>query len=175
MCNREMEDMGTHDLDAQVNPETFSISQLKNFDHKADVKMDPAIFREAARRLRFRPTADMFASASHHQLPRYYAVRHDPKAIGINAFQYDWKREWAPYANPPWDLIGAVLTKVAHDKVTVMSVIPEWPQAPWYPQWQRLCVRSVLYTIPVFLDAQGNLPPRPRWNTRIGILDGNRA
>ena len=39
-----------------------------------DVKLDPKIFQRARRELQFKPSADMFASYKHHQLPRYYSA-----------------------------------------------------------------------------------------------------
>ena len=142
---------------------------------REDVQLDPVVFHEAQRQLRFRPTVDLFANAQHHQLPRYFAPREDPNAAHIDAFTADWRAETRPYCNPPWKLIAQALNKIIADEVTVLMVIPDWHLAPWYQLWERLCVRSVVYTVPVFLDAHGNLRPKPRWNTRIGVLDGKRA
>ena len=80
----------------------------------------------------------------------------------------------APLRQPPWPLIAQVLNKVLTERVSIMMVVPDWPKAPWHTLWQQRCVHSVLFTNPVFLDAHGRLFPKPRLNTRIGILDGNR-
>ena len=142
---------------------------------KEDVMLDPVIFREACKRLKFKPSVDLFANAKHHQCARHCGPSLSPNAIASNAFLINWKAEWRPYANPPWSLIGRVLQKVAKDRVTIMSVIPDWPHAPWYAQWKKMCLRDVLFTGPIYLDANAKLRPKPRWHTRIGILDGNLA
>ena len=167
--------MQAHDRDAARNMQISNSMPSPYAQPKEDVMLDPVVFREACKRLKFKPTIDLFANAQHHQCPRYCSAKFDPKALTQNAFTLNWASEWRPYANPPWSVIGRVLAKVVKERVTVMSVIPDWPHAPWYPQWKKLCVRDVLYTVPIFLDAHSRLRPKPRWNTRIGILDGNRA
>jgi hypothetical protein len=37
------------------------------------------------------------------------------------------------YANPPWSLIGQVLSKVQMDKARIALVAPVWKTQPWYP------------------------------------------
>ena len=91
--------------------------------------MDPLVFRQACKRLKFKPSADLFASATHKQLHRYYSRTPDPKALGTNALSFDWQAESAPYANPPWSLIPQVLSKIVADEVRLMLVVPEWPRA----------------------------------------------
>ena len=66
------------------------------------VMLNPAVFRDMRHSLKFKPSSDMFASATHHQLPRYYSKNAaDPASAGVDAFQFDWKCEVAPYFNPP--------------------------------------------------------------------------
>jgi len=96
---------------------------------KNDVMMDPRIFQRARRVLRFKPGADMFASAAHHQLPRYYSAYRDPRSAGKNAFKADWLLEVRPYVNPPWFLIPQCLNKVIKDQAEVMIVVAKWENA----------------------------------------------
>ena len=56
-----------------------------------------------------------------------------------------------------------------------MLVFPEWPNAPWYPIVRELELRSFLVTSPCYLSPRMNLRPKPRWNTRIAIVDGAAA
>ena len=159
------------DADAGFHTDPFPMNAAHDLN---DVMLDPVVFQHAARHLRFKPTVDLFANNIHHQLPRYFSPTADANAAGINAFTQHWSREWRPYANPPWPHIAKVLQQVVRQRVTIMMVVPEWPSAPWYPLWTQLCVRAILFTNAVFLDQRGQLRPKPRWNTRIGILDGNR-
>ena len=137
-----------------------------------DVMLNPLIFHKARKELKFKPSVDLFASAEHHQLPRYYSPVPDPKAAGLDAFKFDWKAEQTPYANPPWPLIPRVLRKIRQDQVRIMVVIPDWPKAPWYPEFESLCEKSILLTDPVFLDSEGKVRPKPWWNTRVAVLNG---
>ena len=127
-----------------------------------DVMLNPLAFHQARKALRFKPSVYLFASAQHHQLPRYFSRAADPKAAGIDAFRADWKAESAPYANPPWPLIAAVLRKIRHDEARVMLVVPDWPNAPWYPELIALTEKSILLTDPVYLAQDASLRPKPR-------------
>ena len=166
--------MEQHDEDSHCSsPQPSQLPLFANDNN--DVLLDPVIFRQAAKHLRFMPTIDLFANHDHHQCRRYFSPIADPKAAGVDAFAHPWTREWRPYANPPWPLIARVLQNVVAERITIMMVIPDWPCAPWYDLWQQLCTRSVLFTDAVFLDDRGRLRSKPRWNTRIGLIDGNRA
>ena len=81
---------------------------LESIDRE-QVLMDPLVFRQACKRLKFKPSADLFASATHKPLHRYYSRNPDPKALGTNALSFDWQAESTPYTNPPWSLIPQVL------------------------------------------------------------------
>ena len=56
-----------------------------------------------------------------------------------------------------------------------MLVFPEWPNAPWYPISMEIELRSFLVTSPCYLSPRMYLRPKPRWNTRIAIVDGAAA
>ena len=56
-----------------------------------------------------------------------------------------------------------------------MLVFPKWPNAPWYPVVRKFKLRSFLVTSPCYLSPRMNLRPKPRWNTRIAIVDGAAA
>jgi len=139
------------------------------------VLLDPRIFRKARKELRFQPSIDIFASRTHHQLPRYFSKSADAQAAGINAMKQNWQAEAAPYINPPWSLIYQVLRKIKREQVRALVVLPEWPNADWYPLMCDMLERSMLIREPLYLDDQGHLRPAPRWNTRIAILNGSSA
>ena len=56
-----------------------------------------------------------------------------------------------------------------------MLSFPEWPNAPWYHVAMELELRSFLVTSPCYLSTRMHLCPKPRWNTRIAIVDGAAA
>ena len=93
--------------------------------------LNPFIFREARKQHGINTSVDLFASADHHQLPRYLGQYDDRMAAGTDAFYIDWNTEEKPYANPPWPLLSIVLEKVAHGKVKILMVAPDWPEAEW--------------------------------------------
>ena len=40
---------------------------------------------------------------------------------------------WKGYANPPWCLIGEVLSQVQTQRVQLVLIVPVWKSQPWYP------------------------------------------
>ena len=66
--------------DQDAGPELAKISKVIPYaESKEDVMLDPVVFREITKRLKFKPTIDLFAIAQHHQVPRYCSARYDPK------------------------------------------------------------------------------------------------
>ena len=75
---------------------------------------------------------DLFASRLTAQCPAFFSWRPDPYAVATDAFLQDWS-QIKGYANPPWSLIGRVLSKVQMDKARIVLVAPVWKTQPWYP------------------------------------------
>ena len=136
------------------------------------VRLEPHIFLCACDALQFSPTIDLFALSINTQLPRFIAPFPDEKAVGVNAFNYCWTFERG-YANPPWTLIPNVLRQAIEDQAQLMIVVPEWPHAPWYKTFQRLMCRSIVLDEPIYLTPDGHLRPKPKWDTRIAVIDGS--
>ena len=135
----------------------------------------PYIFKQACRTLRFKPQLDLFANSYHHQVARYCSPTPDPQAYRINAFSFNWPQEPQLYANPPWPLIGAVLQKAVREKVRMMVVVPSWTGAHWYDLFRKICESDLAVTAPCCLYPQFRMRPKPRWNTRLAIIDGRRG
>ena len=79
---------------------------------------------------------DLFASRLTTQLPNYFSWRPDPWARATDVFLQDWSNmKTYMYANPPWNLIGRVLTNYNYTRTHKCSsvVTPHWPSQPWYP------------------------------------------
>ena len=143
-----------------INPKKrTSWKYLQNHDCE-QVKLDPKIFRLAIKELHFKPSADLFASATHHQLPRYYSKTYNSKAVRTNAFSINWNLEATPYVNPPWSLIPNVLDKISTEQVKVMIVLPFWTQADWFLLFKKLMIKYMIFDEPIYLDDDGNLRPK---------------
>ena len=68
---------------------------------------------------------DLFASRLTNQLPPFFNWRSDPQTEAVDAFQQDWgpPRE---FANPPWCLIGRVLSQARQQQAQLVLVAPVW-------------------------------------------------
>ena len=72
---------------------------------------------------------NLFTMQLTHQLPRFYSWRPDRVAEATDAFLQDWSVVRG-FANPPWNLIGRVLTKVEYQGAELILLAPIWPSQP---------------------------------------------
>ena len=50
-----------------------------------------------------------------------------------------------PYINPPWNLVGRVLSQILNQEVQeLVLVAPVWKAQPWYPLLLQMLVREPL-------------------------------
>lgn len=104
------------------------------------------------RRLGWRVTIDLFASASNARCRRYCSRTHEPDAERTDAFtMLDWSQSKCPacgawheevaYAYPPTVLARKVVNKAMQDGAKMILVVP---LAVTSPHWQKLLRASVL-------------------------------
>ena len=130
----------------------------------SDWMLHPTLFR--ALNTRWGPfTVDLFATRLNKQLPTFFSMKEDPEAAAVDAFLQNW-RVGAPYGNPPFAMIGAVLAKVEHDQATVALVLPEWRSAAWWPVLLRLLI-EVPVRVPTRTDTF--LPGHMGNDTGVGL------
>ena len=135
--------------------------------------LDPSMFREACRRLNFKPDIDLFASQKHHQVSRYCSLYPDSNAFCTHVFTLDWS-QFRSYINPPWPMIPRILRYLVKCQARALVLIPYWTSVSWFTLWTKLLVKTWLVTDPLYLDNQGNLRPKPKWSSCFAILDGSR-
>ena len=87
--------------------------------------------------LNFHPSIDIFASRLNTQLKTFFSFRPDPECSAVDAFSENWGNIKL-YAFPPFSIIGKTLQKIENDKATGIMVVPEWPNQPWYSQFQSI-------------------------------------
>ena len=81
---------------------------------------------------------DLFATRLNKQVTRFYSWKPEPGSLGVDSFKQSWKgiRGWA---NPPFNLIGKVLTKVRQSRAEISLIAPIWVTAPWFPVILVMC------------------------------------
>ena len=98
---------------------------------RTDWMIQPSVFRKIDRRTG--PLeVDLFASRLTHQLPEFFSLKPDPLAMATDAFLQDWG-PLKGYANPPWGLIGRVLSQAQEQLADLVLVAPVWKGQIWYP------------------------------------------
>ena len=109
---------------------------------RSDWMLNPLIFQRILSHFPYLEV-DLFATRLTYQLPRFYSWRPDPLAEATDAFLQDWS-SMRGFANPPWNLIGRVLTKVESQGAELILLAPIWPSQPWYPKLVSLLVSHPL-------------------------------
>jgi len=131
------------------------------------------LYRRACAHFGVRPSVDLFANRFNRQVERFYAMRPDPLAEGVNALAQTWPTTKVLYANPPWSLITQFLNKVSEERATVLTVLPVWQAQAWWTEFRRLWVAPPLYLRgELFHCPQGRPLPPPRWKVAIVLLKG---
>jgi len=112
---------------------------------------------------------DLFASTASARCPRFYARWMCPGALATNALQQDLANENA-WANPPFHLVGAVVSQALRTNATVTMIAPVWRAQQWW-QW-AVDGCTEWYILPaadgVFTHASRSAPAtRPFWRTAV--------
>ena len=145
------------------------------FTLNEEVMLCPTIFLAMCQTFNVKPKIDVFASARHHQLPRYYSVdRNDSRAEGYNAFNFLWSPDTPLYINPPWTLLDEVMDKIIHDSSQCLLVTPRWPEKDWYRKLRKLDCDRRYWRQPLYLGEHGRMQRAPRWDTVFTFIPGRR-
>ncbi len=108
-----------------------------------DWKLHPRFYIEAEQRFgKF--TVDLFAAEHNAQTNKYYTKEQD-------AMAQKWADETNPWANPPWELIPAVLDKVIEEATSITICVPFFPNATWFTTFL-----SLMETDPMLVENTNN-------------------
>lgn len=146
---------------------------------RTDWKLNPVLF-EAIQQLWGPFTVDLFATALNTQLPRFVSWRAQPGAWRTDALSFSWAGLGIAWANPPFILIGRILTKVRREQATLAIVLPFWPTQAWWPLLLPLLAdRPVVLPQRSDLYLPGNLGNEqhrdvPNWNSIVAFISGNK-
>eukprot|EP00873_Tetraselmis_striata_P040516 jgi/Tetstr1/460780/TSEL_005964.t1 len=86
-------------------------------------------------------TIDRFATSENALLPRYNARWCDPRCEAVDALRLSdaaWRceRNWC---NPPWNLIGDLVSKLESSGAPAIVIVPYWPDKAWYQLLSEMC------------------------------------
>ena len=110
------------------NAEADALSKLDDTD---DWQLNPEIFRSLDCKWGGH-TVDRFASDLNALCPRFFSRFYSPGCEGVDAFAYHWGNGENNWINPPFGLIGRVITKLRSDRAVASVVLPLWPSRPWW-------------------------------------------
>eukprot|EP00873_Tetraselmis_striata_P021878 jgi/Tetstr1/442142/TSEL_030295.t1 len=86
-------------------------------------------------------TIDRFATSENALLPRYNARWRAPRCEAVDALRLSdaaWRceRNWC---NPPWNLIGDLVSKLESSGAPAIVIVPYWPDKAWYQLLSEMC------------------------------------
>ena len=131
---------------------TIADEESRVMKDRSDWMLHPQAFLQIQQR--WGPlVVDVFASRLTTQLQRFFSWRPQPEAEALDAFSQDWKQlRGKTYANPPWNLVGRVLSRVCQQQITLVLVAPVWKSQPWYPM-----LLESLVDFPILLPQRADL------------------
>ena len=101
--------------------------KLSNFHDADDWKLNPRFFKVLDQRWGVH-TIDRFASAVNAQCPRFNSRFFCPGTEAVNAFAQDLS--FLTQINPPFNLIGKVVSHMRACKAVGIVIVPFWPKQP---------------------------------------------
>ena len=131
-----------HHLSGVLN--SIADRESRTWSDRSEWRLSLALFQRI--NLQLGPlSTDLFTSRLSAQLPVFTSRKPDPLAIATDAFTIDWSSIPAkPYANPPRNLVGRVLSQTLNQKVELVLVAPVWKAQSWYPPLLQMLVREPL-------------------------------
>lgn len=121
------------------------------------------------------PEIDLFACELNTKCKRYVSWKPDPGSETVDAFTLNWSNVKF-YAFPPFSIISRVLDKIICDKAEGIVVVPEWPNQPWYPKFNKMLLKSKIILGPnknLILSPSSSPHPNYKHLTlAAGILSG---
>ena len=87
---------------------------------------------------------DAFASSSNAQLPKYWSLETDARALAQDALAQNWTRRHL-FLNPPFGLMRRVVGKLVMERPAIAIVIsPDWRPASWFGLLASMATESLL-------------------------------
>ena len=75
---------------------------------------------------------DIFANYYNAKCDRFYSLFYSPRSLGVDAFRYDWRGEFALWV-PPIPLIPRALAHAKLCKCRGVIIVPLWTSASFWP------------------------------------------
>jgi len=142
--------------------------RLSRENDSTDWTLRPATFQRLDR-LYGPHTVDLFASSANTRCDRFFSRWLCPGALGADALHQSWDDENC-WANPPFHLVGAVVSRILATGAHVTLVVPEWRAQPWWRravegciEWHQLPLADGVYTH----GSRSTPAPRPFWRTAV--------
>ena len=134
-CEQHHIQLGMTYVQGLQNTRADALSRVRR-DH-SDWMLNPQLFALLAHWWG-QPQVDLFATRNNCQVPHYFSRFPDPGSAGVDAFEQRWGTYRLAYANPPFQIVGAVLRKVLEEQADLVIVLPEWRTAAWWPNLLEL-------------------------------------
>ena len=108
-------------------------------------------------------------------LPRRRTSVFPDIGISNDAFCQIWS-SLPLWIHPPLSLLSKVVKKIMSDETRDVVIVPKWTSAAW---WNDLdCVTVTYWDLPpefFFIKENGQVAPKPSWETRVCVVDGSLA
>ena len=102
------------------------------FSDNTEWMLSIELFKILCDKFQFSPQVDLFATRLNKHIDKYVSWMPDPYCIAVNILNFSWKTHKI-YAFPPFNLVGAVISKRIRDNTIGIMIIPKWTTQHWFP------------------------------------------
>lgn len=121
---------------------------------------------------RLQPSVDAFADEQLHVCDRWWG----PGSDVPNALDIPWGGEPLLWLNPPYSMMGKVVTKIKQDGAKGVLICPHWTTEPWYKEVKQIACRSYFYRQGTLMfEVPEGVMPGTKWPVWALFVDGAGA
>ena len=102
-------------------------------------KINPSIFEFIVKKLNVALDIDFIASRVYYQFKPFDSLRPETEALAVYSFTFSWS-SFTFCAFPPFAIIPHILQKIALDNATGILIVTDWPNSPWFTQFNRMAI-----------------------------------
>ena len=111
---------------------TMADKMFRMFSDNTEWMLSIELFKVLCGKFQFSQQIDLFATRLNKQIHKYVYWMPDPYYIAVNVLNFSWKTHKI-YAFPPFNLVGAAISKLIRDNTIWIMIIPKRTKEHWFP------------------------------------------
>ena len=111
---------------------TITDKMFRVFSDNTEWMLSIELFKVLCGKLQFSQQVDLFATRLNKQIHKYVYWMPGPSYVAVNVLNFSWKTHKI-YAFPPFNPVGAAISKLIRDNTIGIMIIPKRTKEHWFP------------------------------------------